>query len=154
MRQSQGRQALQAPGRRALTPEQRQSELDKVCSAFVAPGEANRQIYRALLERFLPPGSGIPGPVVSRQEVRAAVGALKPGYKDVFRRVRELQGEEGLTGIIKFGSHYQLVSLAVSAKREPRKALGGKLTLEVVLRQGGRCAVCGTPIRVDTTAGW
>lgn len=149
MTQSAGRQALQVPSKRALSQAQRQSELDKVCSAFVAPGKANRQLYAVILERLLPLGSGIPGPVVSRQEIRDAVNAVKPGYQDVFRRVRELQGEEGLTGIIKLGASYQLVSLAVGAKREPRKILGGKRTLAVVLRQGGRCAVCGTPIGAE-----
>lgn len=139
------RQELQLPSRRAFTPEQRQSQLDKICSGFVAPGAANRQIFRAILELLLPAGSGLPGPVVSRQQVRDAVGQIKPGYKDVFRRMRELQGEEGLHGIIKNGAKYQLVSLAVEAKREPRKALGGALALAVSLRQGGRCAVCGIP---------
>lgn len=152
MAQSAGRQALQVPSKRALTPVQRQTELDKVCSAFVTPGEANRQLYAVILERLLPPGSGIPGPVVGRQEIRDAINAVKPGYKDVFRRMRELQGEEGLTGIIKLGSKYQLVSLAVGAKREPRKALGGNLALQVALRQGGRCAMCGTPIGAEGPA--
>ena len=149
MTQSAGRQALQVPSKRALSPVQRKTELDKGCSAFVAPGAANRQLYTIILERLLPPDSGIPGPVVTRQEIRDAINAVKPGYKDVFRRVRELQGEEGLTGIIKLGSKYQLVSLATSAKREPRKVLGGKLALEVALRQGGRCAVCGIPIGAE-----
>ena len=99
MRQSEARRALQTPGRRALTPTQRQSELDKICTGFVAPGKANRQLYKTILERLLLPGFGVPGPVVSRQNIRDAVNAVKPGYKDVFRRLRELQGEEGLTGI-------------------------------------------------------
>ena len=146
MKQSEARQALQAPSRRSLTPQQRKTEIDKVCSGFVAPGEANRILYKIILERLLPPGAGIPGPVVSRQEIRDAVNAVKPGYKDVFRRVRELQGEEGLYGIIKNGTKYQLVSLAVGAKREPRKQLGGDLALSISLKQGGRCAICGTPI--------
>lgn len=146
MRQSQARQALQTPSRRSLSPAQRQSELDKICSAFVAPGQANRQIYKAILECLLPPGAGIPGPIVTRQDVRGAIDRIKPGYKDVFRRVRELQGEEGLTGIIKYGNRYQLVSVAVDVKRAPRRPLGGALLLAVSLRQGGRCAVCGSPI--------
>ena len=126
--------------------------MDKICSGFVAPGKALREIYAVILERLLPPGSGIPGPVVSRQQVRDAVDQIKPGYKDVFRRVRELQGEEGLYGIIKNGANYQLVSLAVGAKREPRKVLSGDLALAVSLRQGGRCAVCGTPIGAEGPA--
>ena len=96
MMQSDARQALQAPSRRPLTPDQRQDELDKICSAFVARGEANPQLYRVILERLLPIGAGVPGPVVSRQAIIAAVNVVKPGYRDVFRRLRELQGEEGL----------------------------------------------------------
>lgn len=149
MVQREARQALQTPSRRPLSAAQRDSELSKICSGFVSPGPANRAIYRVVLERLLPPGAGIPGPVVSRQQVRDAVEAVKPGYQDVFRRVRELQGEEGLYGIIKSGANYQLVSLAVGAKREPRRALGGDLALAVSLRQGGRCAVCGVPIGAE-----
>ncbi len=129
-----------------LTVAQRNAELTKICDGFVASGTANREIYRVVLERLLPVGSGIPGPVVTRQQIRGAVDQIKPGYQDVFRRVRELQGEEGLYGIIKSGTNYQLVSLAVGAKREPRRALSGDLVLAISLRQGGRCAVCGTPI--------
>ena len=149
MPQSEARQALQHPSRQPLTPAQRATELDKICSGFVAEGKANPQLYRIILERLLPPGAGIPGPVVLGQDIRDAINVVKPGYKDVFRRVRELQGEEGLTGIIKFGRKYQLVSLAVGAKREPRKALGGAIALTVALRQGGRCAVCGTPVGAE-----
>ena len=58
-----------------------------------------------------------------------------------------------MTGIIKFGANYQLVSLAVGAKREPRRHMGGDLALAVSLRQGGRCAVCGTPIAAEGPAG-
>jgi 5-methylcytosine-specific restriction endonuclease McrA len=110
---------------------------------------ANRQLNRVILERLFPPSAGVPGPVVARQDIRDAVDAFKPGYKDVFRRLRELQGEEGLTGIIKFGSRYQLVSLAVGPKREPRKAAASGQALDVALRQGNRCAVCGTPIGAE-----
>jgi len=145
----ESRQVLQTPSRRALSPEQRQSEIDKICSGFVARGQANRQIYRAIIECLLPEGAGIPGPIVSRQGIRDAIDRIKPGYKDVFRRLRELQGEEGLHGIIKEGVRYQLVSLAVESKREPRKVLGSDLALQVSLKQGGRCAVCGTPVGVE-----
>jgi len=123
--------------------------LDKICSGFVAPGQANRKIYKAILDRLLPLGAGIPGPVVSRLDIIDAVDAIKAGYRDVFRRLRELQGEEGLTGIIKLGSKYQLVSLAVGAKRSPRKPIGGDFALAVSLRHGGRCAVCGDPIGAE-----
>jgi len=115
----------------------------------VAPGKANRAIYRAIVERLLPIGSGIPGPIVSRDDLRAAVDAIKPGYKDVFRRVRELQGEEGLIGLIKHKTKYQLQHSAISTKREPRRTIGQGVGREIALKQGSRCAVCGVPVAVN-----
>lgn len=144
------RQPLRSPSRRPLSDKQRTAQIDKVCAGFVAPGAANRTIYRIILERLLPPGAGLPGPVVSQREIRAAVdAAYKQGYKDVFRRMRELQGEEGLSGISQFGNNYQLVHLAVGAKREPRKAISKAATLDIALEQGGRCTVCGAPIATE-----
>ena len=75
-----------------------------------------------------PAGHGIPGPVLTEDDVRRAVDAFRhengePPYKDVFRRMRELQGEEGFTSIRKEGTRYQLQSLDVSQKREPRAQL-------------------------------
>ena len=139
---------MQRPGK-PLTAAQRQVEIDKICGGFVAPGGSNRAIYKALLERLLPPGAGIPGPVVTRDELRQAVEALKPGYKDVFRRVRELQGEEGLHGLEKDGTRYQLQQLAVADKREPRRAVDHALARSVALDQGSRCAVCGEPVATN-----
>ena len=101
------RQPLQTPNPTPLTEAQRETELNGICDSFVALGASNRQIYRILLERLLPQGAGVPGPVVTEGDLRAAVEAVKPGYKDVFRRVRELQGEEGVNGIIKQGTRYQ-----------------------------------------------
>ena len=147
-----GREPAGVHGEVRFQRSERQGELDKVCAGFVAPGPANKDIYRAILERLLPPGAGIPGPVLTRQDVRDAVNAIKPGYKDVFRRMRELQGEEGLTGIIKHRSMYQLVSLAVGEKRHPRIASPLAKVVEVALRQGGRCAVCGAPIGAEGPA--
>ena len=124
------RQALQTPSSTPLTPERRDAELTRIAAGFVALGAANRQIYRTLLECLLPSGAGVPGPVVTEDDLRAAVGVVKPGYKDVFRRVRELQGEEGVNGIIKQGTRYQLVHLAVAGKREPRRAIKQSVALE------------------------
>ena len=129
--------------------EQRAGEIDKVCAGFVAPGAANREIYRALIEHLFPPGSGLPGPVLTRQNMREAVHSIKPGYKDVFRRVRELQGEEGLHGLIKDKTKYQLQHLAIAQKREPRKAVKGSIGRKIALAQGSRCTVCGQPIVVN-----
>ncbi|MCY3677606.1 MAG: HNH endonuclease signature motif containing protein [Gemmatimonadetes bacterium] len=139
---------LRKPGK-PLPDDSRLREIEKVCSGFVAPGPANRQIYRAVLECVLPPGSGLPGPVVTRDDLRHAVEAIKPGYKDVFRRVRELQGEEGLTGLVKWGSKYQLQHLAIESKREPRKAISSAVARKIALKQGSRCTVCGAALELD-----
>ncbi|MXY67545.1 MAG: HNH endonuclease [Gammaproteobacteria bacterium] len=138
-----------APSKSPLPESTRVAQIDKVCAGFVAPGKSNRDIYRALLECVLPSGAGIPGPIVTADDMRNAVHAIKPGYKDVFRRVRELQGEEGVTGLIKIGSKYQLIHLAVGAKREPRKAISATKAREIALEQGSRCTVCGEPIEIE-----
>ena len=143
-------QPLQPPSGQPFSSEQRRSQIDRICDRFVARGAANKTIYRILLECLFPPDAGIPGPPVTEREVREAVEAnYKPGYKDVFRRMRELQGEEGLTGIIKQGTNYQLIHLAVGAKREPRRPVSRALTLEIALEQGNRCQVCSEPISID-----
>lgn len=142
------RQPLEIPSTIPLNAKQRDAELERICSGFVAPGQANRQIYRVLLECLLPPGAGVPGPVVTENDLRAAVNALKPGYKDVFRRVRELQGEEGVNGIIKQGTRYQLTHLAVAAKREPRRPISVATAQRIALAQGSRCTVCGNPVAI------
>lgn len=138
---------LRKPGK-PLPESRRTREIEKIVAGFVAPGAANRAIYQALLECVLPPGAGLPGPVVTRADLRAAVQAIKPGYRDVFRRVRELQGEEGLTGLVKHKTRYQLIHLAVGAKREPRKPVSLTVAREVALEQGSRCTVCGSPLEL------
>ena len=115
----------------------------------MAPQPANRELYRVILERVFPEGSGIPGPLVSEREMRAAVNAVKPGYKDVFRRVRELQGEEALEGLVKVGRRYQLQHLAIGQKREPRRAIPQSVARAVALEQGSRCTVCSRPIATN-----
>ena len=137
------------PSRNSWSDEQRQQEIDKICRGFVCPSNANKQYYRALLECLFPPNSGIPGPVLTRDDLRSAVEAVKPGYKDVFRRVRELQGEEGLHGLIKHGARYQLQHTAISAKREPRRALSKSLGRKIALAQGSRCTVCGAAVSTN-----
>ena len=139
---------MQKPSRKAWSAEQRAREIEKICTGFVAT-PSNRAIYKILLECVFPPGSGVPGPVVSRDDLRAAVEATKPGYKDVFRRVRELQGEEGLDGLVKEGSRYQLQHTAIGQKREPRRAISAKAGREIAISQGSRCTVCGEPVAVN-----
>lgn len=95
--------------------------LDKVCGEFVSPSAANKGYYRVVLELLWPKGHGIPGPIVSETEIRQAIDASRGApYHDPFRRVRELQGEEGFLGIHKSGKKYQLVDLAVDKKKIPR----------------------------------
>ena len=146
------RQSLQQPSNRPLPDAKRLAEIDKICDGFVAPGAANRAIYRVLLEWLLPPGAGLPGPVLNRDDLRKAVESIKPGYKDVFRRVRELAGEEGVSGLIKHGSNYQLVHLAVGQKREPRRSLSKGVAQNIALAQGSRCTVCGGPVVTEGAA--
>lgn len=108
-----------------------------------------------MLETLWPQDRSIPGPHVSEDELREAIDAhrlsghtgdkaYKP-YVDVFRRVRELQGEEGITGIGRKGRRYQLVDLKIAPKRVPRESLDGAAWLQVLARYGNKCASCGRP---------
>ena len=131
----------------------RQRWLSETCAGFVATSRQNREYYRVLLETLWPDGHGIPGPQVTEDELRAAIDAYRearrtgPGeykpYRDPFRRMRELSGEEGVTGIGHVGRVYQLVDLNLSEKRVPRTGLSDEDWSAVVRRQGARCAVCG-----------
>ena len=95
--------------------------------------DANKSYYRVLLERLWPSGHGIPGPYIKEDELREAVDDFRKSkhqgdkpykpYVDVFRRLRELQGEEGVNGIGRKGKVYQLVSLTIGNKRIPRTKL-------------------------------
>src|SRR5690242_20528685 len=80
--------------------------LEQTCNGFVSPSLANKAYYRAVLEELWPKGHGIPGPQVRQDRLRTAIDKFraerkmsgKPykNYVDAFRRVRELQGEEGV----------------------------------------------------------
>ena len=126
--------------------------LEEVCQGFVSPSEANKSYYRVLLEELWPIDYGIPGPLVKEDELRAAIDrfrlskhlgteAYKP-YVDVFRRLRELQGEEGITGIGKEGRTYQLINLALTEKRIPRIKLSELDWKQVLRKYQDRCPVC------------
>lgn len=141
--------SLKPPSKGAFSAGDRASQIDKICNAFVAPGNANRELYRIILECVFPLGAGIPGPLVSESDIRAAINAVRPGYKDVFRRVRELQGEEALEGLVKVGRQYQLQHLAIGQKREPRRTVQQSVARQIVLSQGSRCTVCGAPIATN-----
>jgi hypothetical protein len=126
--------------------------LAEVSQGFVSPSTANKAYYRVLLEELWPPGHGIPGPLVREEQLREAIDRFRRGqhtsstpykpYVDVFRRLRELQGEEGVAGIGRSGKTYQLVSLALSKKRVPRVKLSDADWAEVLQRYQHRCAVC------------
>jgi 5-methylcytosine-specific restriction endonuclease McrA len=126
----------------------REKWLADAAAGFVQPSEANKAIYSVLLTAFWPAGHGIPGPVLTEKQIRAAVDAFKgslgqPPYKDVFRRLRELQGEEGFTSIRKEGTKYQLQSLDVSQKREPRAKLPAADWKKLKEQYDYKCASCG-----------
>jgi len=126
----------------------REKWLAKSAAGFVAPGDALKKIYLLILTRLWPEGHGIPGPQVSEQEVRKVIDDArhaegKPAYVDPFRRMREIQGEEGFTCITKEGSRYQLVSLNVGAKREPRAKPTATLWTKIKTNADFKCAHCG-----------
>ena len=122
----------------------REAWIEKVSSEFVSPSAANKQYYKVILETLWPKGHGIPGPVVSKEDIRRAISAFRgKDYMDPFRRMRELQGEEGFLGIIKVGNDYQLVDLTVSEKREPRQHLSEDSWQSILQKYYGVCAACG-----------
>jgi 5-methylcytosine-specific restriction endonuclease McrA len=126
----------------------REAWLSKAKGTFVAPGEANKAIFSVILDKLWPEGHGIPGPHVSQTEIRQVIDdtRLSQGeqtYKDPFRRVRELQGEEGFTCIIKEGVNYQLISLNLSPKREPRAKPSKSLWEEIKSQTNFKCSHCG-----------
>jgi len=126
--------------------------IEGVCSGFVQPSTANKNYYRIVLETLWPDGHGIPGPIITEPQIRRAIdkfrkSKLKAGeeiepYRDPFRRVRELMGEEGVTGIGKQGRSYQLVNTSLGEKRIPRTHLSDSDWELVVSRCGRKCPVC------------
>lgn len=126
----------------------RVSVIDAICSGFVSPSRANREIYRVILTTLWPAGSDLPGPVIGRQALRDSVDAYrasvgKPAYMDVFRRVRELQGEEGILGLQKVAGGYRLLDSVVSEKRVPRSAVNSRVWETTLFAHNHQCAVCG-----------
>lgn len=122
---------------------ERSKWLKSVIDGFVAPSKAHRRYYAAILRALWPEGHGIPGPLVEERDIRKAVNKARgKAYHDPFRRMRELQGEEGIKGIIKSGNRYQLVDLTVSDKRVPRTHLSDQDWDTVLKTYGNRCAVC------------
>lgn len=131
-----------------ISAERRSKWLSVTTLGFVSPSAANKAIYAIILNALWPEGHGIPGPILSEKDIRAAIDAHristgKEAYKDVFRRLRELQGDEGLTSIRKEGTKYQLQALEIGAKREPRGKPSKKEWAEIKQKYGFHCAHCG-----------
>jgi len=136
----------------SATPD-RNKWIENVCAKFVAPTLSNREYYKVILETLFPENHGIPGPHITRAEIREAIDNYRKAkhkgdkpyknYVDAFRRVRELQGEEGFLGIIAVGHIYQLISLEQSEKRIPRINLPDKDWQLVLQKYNFRCANCG-----------
>jgi len=122
--------------------------IDKVRKGFVHHSEANKGYYRIVLEMLWPAGTSIPGPKVSKEELDKAVERSRGGdrYRDLARRIREMQGEEGLIGLERTGSgrhtYYRLASLELAPKRIPREGISEVEWRIVLKRNGNRCAVC------------
>jgi 5-methylcytosine-specific restriction endonuclease McrA len=128
--------------------ERRTKWLADAAAGFVNPSAANKLYYSVILEALWPAGHGVAGPILTESDVRAAVDAFRaargePPYKDVFRRMRELQGEEGFTSIRKEGNRYQLQSLETSQKRQPRASLSKAEWKRLKEKYDFRCAHCG-----------
>lgn len=132
--------------------EERENWLNNLCNEFVQPSKANKAYYKVVVETLWPKGHGIPGPYVSEEEIRSAIDNFrkknrfgkdpdKP-YVDVFRRVRELQGEEGLTGVARKGKTFQLIDLKVGPKRVPRTKLSDSDWQNVKEKYGNKCPSC------------
>jgi hypothetical protein len=128
--------------------ERRLSWIESAVSGFSTTQPAQKAYYRIILEKLWPAGHGIPGPLVTELEFRVAINAhrLERGlaeYVDVFRRLRELQGDEGFKSIIKSGRNYQLQSLEIGQKRAKRGRPRRKLWLSLLEKSDHRCAKCG-----------
>ncbi len=122
--------------------------LRDAITGFVARGAALKKIYAVLLHKLWPDGHGIPGPQVSEVEIRQVINDVRQAagqkpYVDPFRRMRELQGEEGLPCIIKEGTKYQLVSTQISSKREPRIKPADNFWNALKAKRDYKCAHCG-----------
>ena len=156
---SKGRQKfepIQTPATvNQFSDRERTDKINDICSGFVAGSSANKAYYKTIIERLWPSGHGLPGPLVSQDDIRNAIDAYRKSvwvgdkpyrpYVDVFRRVRELQGEEGLTGVAIAGKTYQLVSLELSKKRVPRTKLSDADWLAIKNQYENVCASCRKP---------
>lgn len=119
----------------------REEWLKNAISGFVSPSATNKKYYAVILRTLWPEGHGIPGPIVDGSAIRKAIDDCHgTPYHDPFRRVRELQGEEGFLGIIKGGNSYQLIDLSISGKRIPRAHLNNQDWKGILNKYGNVCA--------------
>ncbi|MDR3288572.1 MAG: HNH endonuclease [Peptococcaceae bacterium] len=119
--------------------------IEQAAKGFITTSSANRGIYKVILEVLWPKGHGIPGPVIDRESIRNAVDAAKgKPYLDVFRRLRELQGDEGFLGIVKQGNQYQLIDSNIYAKKTPRTHLSNDKWNLIAAHYKNVCAACGS----------
>jgi hypothetical protein len=150
--QIQKNQKLRNPKTKITDEPNRYGWIDAVSSEFVGTKQ-NKEYYRIILETLWPVGHGIPGPHLSEDSIRFAVNEYrkllpqfesKPyvPYKDVFRRMRELAGEEGVHGIIKEGSKFQLIDLSLWDKKTPRIKLNQNVWNEILDSYDHSCPVC------------
>lgn len=135
-----------------IIPLSREETIDAISAGFITNSEANKKHYRAIIEALWPAGEELPGPLLTNAELRDRVVKAyqnwsdKEQYQDVFRRVRELQGEEGLLGIVKEGLSYRMMTAEVSSKRVPRTTISAANFVEISQRTGNRCAVCSKTV--------
>jgi len=127
---------------------ERNGWIELVCTNFVHGSQANKTYYRLVLETLWPEGHSLPGPIISMKALREVINNHrgKP-YSDLARRIRELQGEEGVIGIERTGSgsytNYQLIHSRLEAKRVPRTGLNDEDWTKVLVAYDHRCPVCG-----------
>jgi hypothetical protein len=145
---SRASKGLLVPPNTAANDHLRSRWVSEVIRGFVSPSSANKEIYAQLLNLIWPVGHGIPGPIVSQQDLRSGLDEQrraegKSEYKDVFRRLRELQGEEGLTCIVKEGTKYQIQSTVLAPKRIPRQKPTLSLWKKILTERDFACANCG-----------
>jgi 5-methylcytosine-specific restriction endonuclease McrA len=155
-RQSKARKAasvlLTPSAVKHVGPPSRDQWIQDAYDGFVQPNPSNRIYYRVILEELWPVGHAIPGPHVTESQLRAAINHYRKtnrfgrdpdkDYLDVFRRMRELRGEEALEGILNHGKTYQLANLTIGQKRKPRVKLSDADWEIVLERYGGGCANC------------
>ncbi len=126
----------------------RDNWIETICKGFVHHSKKNKAYYRLILEVLWPRGHHIPGPIIKKRNLDQLIEKHRGGrYLDLARRIREMQGEEGIFGLVRIGSgsgtSYQLQNLELGPKRTPRTGLPPDDWERVLKKYGYRCANCG-----------